>query len=146
MKITVEYIASGEDEIVLKCRQLDSKMQRILSFIEESMEKMVVQKGYEKFLLQPDDVFYVEAVDNKTFVYTKDAVLETQDTLNNIENKYYNVGLIRIGKSQLVNLNHIKKLKSISNSRIEVTLESDERLVVSRHYARMFKSRLGLDN
>ena len=146
MKITVEYIASGEDEIVLKCRQLDSKMQRILSFIEESMEKMVVQKGYEKFLLQPDDVFYVEAVDNKTFVYTKDAVLETQDTLNNIENKYYNVGLIRIGKSQLVNLNHIKKLKSISNSRIEVTLESDERLVVSRHYARMFNSRLGLDN
>lgn len=146
LKITVEHISTGENEIVLKCRQLDSEIQKILAYLKESMEKLVAQKDGEKFLLLSDEVFYVESVDNKTFIYTKDAVMESQDSLFFIENKYSNMGLVRIGKSQLVNLHHIKKLKSIINSRIEVTLESGDRLVVSRHFACTFKSRLGIEN
>jgi len=54
------------------------------------------------------------------------------------------MGYIRIGKSQLVNLRYIKKLKNMSNRRIEVTLKSDEKLIVSRHYIQEFKSKLGI--
>lgn len=145
LKIKIEQISSGENEIIVKCQHIDSEVQQLLNYLKGSIEKIVVHNDNEKILISPDDVFYVESVDNKTFVYTDDAVMESQDTLFYIENKYSDMGLIRIGKSQLVNLHHIKKLKSIMNSRIEITLESDERLVVSRHYARAFKSRLEID-
>lgn len=142
---TIEHISSGENEIILKYQQLNPEMQKLLAYLRGSMDRIAVQKDDERFLLLPGEVFYVESVENKVFVYTKDAVMESQDSLFYLENKYSDMGLIRIGKSQLVNLYHIKKLKSIMNSRIEVTLDSGDRLVVSRHYAREFKSRLGIE-
>lgn len=146
LKITVETISSGENEIIVKCKHIDSEIQKILNYLQGSTEKILVQKDEERLLLLLDEVFYVESVDNKTFVYTAETVMESQHTLFYIENKYSDIGLIRIGKSQLVNIHHIKKLKSIIYSRIEITLESDEKLIVSRHYARAFKNRLGIEN
>lgn len=145
MKITVEHVPKGEAEIIIKCQQLDSEIQAIMAFLKESIKKLKVQKDDETIFLQPMDIFFVEAVDNKIFVYTKDSVTQSQDSLMHLETVYEGSGLVRIGKSQLVNLHHIKKLKSIINSRIEITLESGDRLIVSRHYARSFKSKLGIE-
>lgn len=44
----------------------------------------------------------------------------------------------------IVNLHRVRALKSQPGGRIEVTLETEERLVVSRHYAPLLRERLGL--
>lgn len=146
MKVTVEHVSTGENEIIIKCQQLDKEVQDLLNYLDETNDRMVATKEGETFLLQPNELYYVESVDNKIFLYTKDNVLETKDSLAFLETRYTNSGLVRIGKSQLVNLHQIKKLKSILNRRIEVTLESGERLIVSRHYVPEFKNRLGLES
>ncbi|MFF5994009.1 LytTR family DNA-binding domain-containing protein [Lysinibacillus sp. KU-BSD001] len=146
MKVTIDIVSEGENEIIIKCQQLDEEIEALLQLIEESVNKLIVNREGEMIFLQPNEIFFVEAVDNKIFVYTEDAVCQSQESLYNLETMYSHMGLVRIGKSQLVNLHHIKKLKSIMNSRIEITLESGDRLVVSRHYARAFKSRLGLEH
>lgn len=144
MKITLEQINTGEDEIIIKCNKLTFEIQKILEFIKEPIKKINVNKDGETFLLQPMEVFYIESVDNKTFVYTKDTVYDSLHPLNFYEINFSETGLVRIGKSSLVNLHHIRKLKSIVNSRIEIILETDERLIVSRHYSTVFKDRLGI--
>jgi DNA-binding LytR/AlgR family response regulator len=146
VKITVEHVPSDENEIILRCKQLDSEMLEILAYLKETMMRIAAYKDDEMIMLIPNEIFYAEAVDNKTFIYTKDAVMETNESLAHLETKYSSVGFVRIGKSQLINLHHVKKLRSIINSRIEVTLESGDRLVVSRHYVRAFKNSLGVDN
>lgn len=145
VKITVEHVTSDENEIILRCTQLDSEMLDILAYLKETMMKIVAYKDDEIIMLIPNEIYYAETVDNKTFVYTKDAVMEMNESLTNLETKHSSVGFVRVGKSQLINLHHVKKLKSIINSRIEVTLESGDRLVVSRHYVRAFKNSLGVD-
>ncbi len=95
-------------------------------------------------MLMPDEIFYAETLDGKTILYTEDDIFDSQDSLAHLENKYTDMGYIRIGKSQLVNLKYIKKLRSMSNRRIEVTLKTDEKLIVSRHYVQEFKSKLGI--
>lgn len=145
MKITVEHVPSDENEIILRCKQLDSEMLDILAYLKETMMKIVAYKDDEIIMLIPNEIYYAETVDNKTFIYTKDVVMEMNESLTNLETKYSSVGFVRVGKSQLINLHHVKKLKSIINSRIEVTLESGDRLVVSRHYVRAFKNSLGVD-
>ncbi|HHY83710.1 MAG TPA: LytTR family transcriptional regulator [Clostridiales bacterium] len=144
MKITIQQIPVEENEIILKYSKLDSEMLQILAFLKESTAKIAAKKGEEIFLLTPDEVYFVDYVDNKTFIYTKDDVLESSESLARLESRYENFGIVRIGKSQLVNLHHVKKLKSILYSRIEITLESGDILIVSRHYAQAFKNYLDI--
>lgn len=144
MKITVEHCHGGENEIVLRCETLNEEMLEVLAYFKERTTKIVATQSNALFLLVPSDVFYAEAVDGKTFLYTKEDVFETQDSLSGLESKCGSVGYLRIGKSQIVNLRHIKMLRSLSDRRIEITLNNDEKMIVSRHYAQALKEKLGV--
>ncbi|WP_258728730.1 LytTR family DNA-binding domain-containing protein [Bacillus atrophaeus] len=144
MKIRVEHILEGENEIILRCTELDTEMLEVLALLKDRTVKIAAQKDGEVVMLLPGQVFYTEAVDGRTFLYTENSVFETQMTLTQLELKYEETGLIRIGKSQLINLYHVEKFKNIANSRIEVTLKSKERMIVSRHYAQALKNKLGV--
>ena len=54
------------------------------------------------------------------------------------------LGLLRCGKSTVVNLHAIRKLKSCGAGRIEASLSTGERLMISRHYAPALRERLGM--
>lgn len=144
MKITVEHRTGAENEIVLRCASLDEEMLEVLSFLKDRVTKIPARRDGALFMLMPDDVYYAESVDGNTFLYTKDAVYETRDSLAVLEVKYESAGYVRIHKSQLVNLRHIKALRSTSDRRIEITLNNAERMIVSRHYAQDLKIRLGI--
>jgi DNA-binding LytR/AlgR family response regulator len=144
MKILVEHRSGDENEVILRCETLDEEMLEVLALLKERSAKITAYKDGEAFMLTPGSVYYADAVDNKTFVYTKEAVYETSHSLLELENRYQNAGFIRIGKSQVVNLRRIAKLKSLPDRRIEVTLENSERLIVSRHYRLVFQERLGI--
>lgn len=145
MKVTVEYISTGDQEIVIKCKKMDSTIQSLLTCIKQADEKIFAVKERETFVLHSGDIYYAESVDHKVFLYTKSDVLECQDSLLNLEMSLHYSDIVRIGKSQLVNLMHIQKLKSILHSRIEITLTSGDKLIVSRHYSQAFKNKLGIN-
>jgi DNA-binding LytR/AlgR family response regulator len=144
MKIIVEHTSCEENKIILQCAHLDDEMLDILAFLKDRTTKLVAHRDGEVFMLMPDEIFYAETLDGKTILYTEDDIFDSQESLAHLENKYTDMGYIRIGKSQLVNLKYIKKLRSMSNRRIEVTLKTDEKLIVSRHYVQEFKSKLGI--
>ena len=144
MKIRVEHGAFDESEVVLRCRELDGEMLEVLSLLQERSAKLAASKDGEIHMLPPGDICYAEAVDGKTFVYTQDMVLETGQSLAALQDNHRSAGLLRIGKSQLVNLYHVARLKSLPNSRIEISLKNGEKLIVSRHYVQGLKEKLGL--
>lgn len=144
MKITVEH-RLGENEIILCCDTLDDEMLEILALLKERITKITAYKDGAVFMLLPDAIYYVDAVDNKTFLYSKEQIYETPLSLFELERRYGNAGFLRIGKSQIVNLRHIEKLRSLPDRRIEVTLKSGERLIVSRHYRLVFQEKLGIE-
>lgn len=144
MKITIEHVPSKENEVILRYKELDPEIKEIITFLKGEKRKVVAQYDGEWIMLATSEIYYVESVDSKTFIYTIDKVLDSPESLIELENQYSSLGLVRIGKSQLVNLHHVKKLRSILNSRIEITLESGEKLVVSRHYAQEIKRTLGI--
>lgn len=144
MKIRVEHGDFEENEIVLNCKILDDEMLEVLSLIKERFTKLTVEKDGETHVIAPNSIYYVESVDGKTFVYTADMVLESTYILNHFQIAYENVGLIRINKSQIVNLYHVEKLKSLPNSKIEITIKGGEKMIVSRHYIQNLKERIGM--
>jgi DNA-binding LytR/AlgR family response regulator len=96
MKIRVEHGNFEENEIVLHCRELDDEMLDVLSLLRDHSSKLVGYKDGEVHILKPIDIFYAEAVDGKTFLYTVDMVLETHQSLSSLQDTYGDMELIRI--------------------------------------------------
>lgn len=144
MKIRVEHGDYDENEVVLRCRELDDEMLELLALLRERAAKLAAHRDGETHMLPPQEIFYAEAVDGKTFLYTLSMVLETHHSLAWLEDAYASAGLLRIGKSQLVNLYRVESLRSLPNSRIEVSLQNKEKLIVSRHYVQELKEKLGI--
>jgi DNA-binding LytR/AlgR family response regulator len=105
---------------------------------------MVVFKGEESVILEVAQIVYVESVDRKTFVYTRNNFYETKLRLYEMEEQLCQSGFLRTSKSCLVQLKQIRTLKTELNRKLRVTLENGEQLMVSRQYADELKRRLGV--
>lgn len=77
-------------------------------------------------------------------MYTKSQVLETHLRLYEIENKLSEGDFFRASKSTIINISKIKKLSPRFNGRLDVLLENEEKLVISRQYVPTIKEILGL--
>lgn len=145
MKITVEHVDTAENEVVLRCPALDEEMLGVLSLLRSGLQRLCVwDSSRQTTLLAPDEVVYCETVDDQVFVYTSRAMYQTALSLGELESRYGSLGFFRAGKSAVVNLHHIRTLKSRPGGRIEAALETGEKLMVSRHYAPLLRERLGL--
>lgn len=145
MKITVEHIDSEENEVILRCRELDDEMLRLLALVRAGMQKLLVWNEQKELLpLNVSETVYCETVEEITFVYTENGMYQTALTLSELEERWAAMGLLRCGKSCVANLYAIRRLRSCGGGRIEATLSTGEKIVISRHYAPALRERLGM--
>ena len=145
MKITVEHIESEENEVILRCRELDDEMLRLLALVRAGMQKLLVWNEQKELLpLNVSETVYCETVEEKTFVYTENGMYQTALTLSELEERWAAMGLLRCGKSCVANLYAIRRLRSCGGGRIEATQSTGEKIVISRHYAPALRERLGM--
>lgn len=145
MKIRIEHAPLEENEVIIRCTQLDDEMLRVLSLLRSGMQKLLVWNEHREMLpLSVSKVVYCETVEEKTFVYTHDGIYQTALSLAELEDRWGDLGLFRAGKSSVVNLHEIQKLKNCGSGRIEALLTTGEKMVISRRYAPILRERLGL--
>ncbi len=141
MKITIEVKEELlETEINIKCSSITPEIERIITTLNLVDKKLIVKKDDSTFFLNKDEIFYIETVDKKTFVYTKVEIYETVLKLYELEK----FGFFRASKSCIINLKHIKSLKAEFNSRIKITMANNEHIIVSRQYAEELEKLLGV--
>lgn len=141
MKITVEKKDIQEIEITVHCAEENEEVERVISLLNTFDQRLIVKDQGENYVIQRDDLFYVDSVDKKTFVYTKNKVYESPLKLYELEEQFE---FFRASKSCVINIRHIKSLKSEFNRKIRVTMSNDEQIMVSRQYADELKKKLGV--
>ena len=134
-----------ETSISISCKGLTSELQKIIAMMRILDKKFAVTRDGETFLLDVAEIIYIEAIDRKTFVYTKDGVYESGLRLYELEQQLEEFGFCRVSKSCLVQLRAVRSLKSDINRRIRVTLDNGEVIIASRQYADEIKRRLGVN-
>ena len=145
MKVTIlEKQPGEEDEIIVKCDQLDEKLTRLINQFKTGKGKMNFYKDSKIVLVEPSEVLYFESVDDKVFAYTKDSVYETKAKLYQLEEELPASDFFRANKAVIVNLVKIDSLAPAFGGRFEATLENGYKVVVSRNYLNELKERLGL--
>lgn len=142
MRYTINQINYGEDELILKYQQLNSEVKAVLAFMEKNQKKLMGKSNGETVVFSPDDILYVEKVDNRTFVYTADNEIQLDMSLYSIELMLNDDRYFRCSKSMIINVNKVERLKSMSSNRIDVTLVSGEHIIISRTYASDFRKLL----
>lgn len=139
MKYVVNQITEGEDELILNYKAKSSEVEAILLFMDKKQRKIMGKEGDTKVLVSPEEMLYAESVDNKTFVYTKDKVIQTDSTLAALALFLDDIQYFRCSKSMIVNIDRVARLKSLSSNRIDATLENGEHIMISRTYASEFR-------
>ena len=134
----------AETCISISCKSLSPELNRLIAMMRILDEKLAATRDGETFLLDVSEIIYVEAVDRKTFVYTKDGVYESGLRLYELEQQLEECGFCRVSKSCLAQLRAVKSLKNDINRRIRVTLDNGEVIIASRQYAEEIKRKLGL--
>lgn len=142
MKVTVEHIDNDEPEIIIRCDRVDDKLANLIAQLSGQLQRLQVVKDDTLYMLSPEDVCYVESVDGRVFVYTDDEVYRTRFTLAEITECYQAQGFFRCAKSMTVNINSIVSLKSCTDGRIIASLSNGERILISRQYSRLLRSKL----
>lgn len=134
-----------ENEILIRCPQIDDEILHVMALLKSHNQRLcVLDEKKQMIFISPSEVFYVESLEDKTFLYVEKMVYQISLTLAELTSKYEEVGFCRIGKSVTVNMHQIEKLRVVQGGRIEITLKNKEKLIVSRHYASLFKQQLGI--
>lgn len=144
MKIVIEESHDGEeDQIIIKCREMTDELIHLLAMIK-SHDTLIAYDGNNIHRIQPKEIYYIEVVDNKTFLYCKNKVLESKQKLYELDNFLSKSDFLRVSKSVLLNLSKIKTLSPALSGRFEATLSNNEKIIISRQYVSDLKKILGI--
>lgn len=140
MKVVLQQISEGNEEIRIRYRQMTEQIEEIVHYIEGQGDKLIGIKDGQQFMLRPYDVLYLESVEGTAYLYTEKEVYRSSLTLMAAERAYGDEGYFRCSKSMVLNIYRIQKLQSMPGNRIDVTMDNGEHAVISRRYAKELRS------
>ena len=142
MKYRVER-TDGEDEVIIRCREVTPKITRLLDLLEGDGGRLVgVTQSGAKSVIAVGDILYIESVDGRTYVYTEAEVVRVDFGLSQLIEYLDDIRFFRCSKSMILNIDRAKYLKSLASNRIDVTMVNGEHIRISRTYASDFRKRL----
>ncbi len=145
MKINIIIDSSFEEaEITVKAAAIDENLKMLLDRFQSQNSKLTGRCDDKIFVITNDMIYYIESVDEKTFVYSKNKVYESDYKLYQIENMLPQADFVRISKNCILNIKKLSSVRPLLNGKMEVFLNNGETQIVNRHYLKDFKSKFGL--
>lgn len=142
MKTDIKQITSGEDTLILRYKELTPVIKKIFDALNGKDTKITGRKDDRRIIINPEDILYIESVDDKTFACTRDDVFRMEYSLQGMLIQLDDIRFFRCGKSMIINIDKVSSLKSLSSNRIDAMLENGEHIIISRAYASEFRKLL----
>lgn len=145
MKLIIDQSLENKDvEITIKCGLIDPKLERLIEQIRLYSFSLTGRKNGSTYIIQLDDIFYFESVDEKTFIYSNDEVFECDLKLYEVEEQLSSTNFTRISKSCILNTLKLKSVRAMLNGKLEALLLNNEKVIVNRHYVKSLKDKLDM--
>ena len=143
MKLTIHQdLSTSEDEIIMKCACMNPKLQKLADYIRQYTFSLEGLKDGKTYQIPIEQIYYIESVDGKTFLYTNDCAYMCTETLITLEEALKYTPVVRISKSCLMNTSYLKCVAPYPNHRLNAELLNKEHLIVSRNYIEVLKEKL----
>lgn len=112
MKVEFQVVDSADKEkAVIHAMAKTEDIQNAIDLLEGGSGSIAVKKDGENHFCRISNIYYLESIDKKSFVYTKDNCYETKYRLYELEGML-NMYFVRCSKAMIINIRKIKAVKS----------------------------------
>ncbi|HDR7707625.1 TPA: LytTR family transcriptional regulator [Bacillus thuringiensis] len=145
MKVNIKIIEKlKEESCTFYIHKVTSFILDMVSTLENSSDNYLIvnstHKG-EQEKISCSTVIYLEYLERKIFVYTKENIFEIKSPLYKLQSELpYN--FIRISKTIIINIHFLNKFSAKANGNLEALLSNRETVIVSRKYVSSLKKQL----
>lgn len=143
MKIKAEQnLSCNEIEVIIQYPKRDGQVERIIDFLQSFGMQIRCDSDDTERMINIPDIYYIESVDKKTFVYLEKTVYHTDFRLYQLKDKLQEYGFVQISKSCILNINVLESIRPLFNSRMEAVLKNGEKVYINRKYLNGVKKAL----
>jgi DNA-binding LytR/AlgR family response regulator len=148
MKVQINIIPpEKEEEVQFNVHSTNENITKAIHLLtsQEKEVKYLLCKKEEKFFkIAIAEIFYLETIDRKVFAYTSKDTFEVSEKLYVLEEQLSGMGMIRVSKSMLLNMDKIYSFYPKLSGNLEALLVNEEKVVISRRYVARLKKELGM--
>ena len=140
MRIEQRQVKDQPLTVIVEYPELDQKVENLIRKIRNINITFTGKTDGGSFSVDISDIFYIENVDRKVFLYTKEDIYRYDGSMTSIEEAVKDTELVRISRTCFMNVSHLKQIMQIKNSHLEAVLDNGEKLIVSRKYLKDIKT------
>ena len=120
-------------------RQTAETLERLSEIADKPLQsmtrKIVARLGHDYLLLNAEEVLAFQAEGEIVWIVTHKQRMTATRTLRSLEEKLHGLPFQRVRRDAIVNMNHVRKMSSVSSNRWLLTLSNAQELVVSKRMA-----------
>lgn len=134
-----------EPEVLIRYARMNRMIHRLVGVIksvDQTVRCAQTAGRSGEHWVNASEIYYLESVDKRTYVYCASAVYPTEMRLYQLMDQLREAGFVQISKSCIVNLSVLESIRPLANSRMEARLLNGERLSVTRRYVKAIRERL----
>jgi DNA-binding LytR/AlgR family response regulator len=144
LKIILEPAQLQEPEVIIRGDATGEEVTALLQFLNKrNSRKLILYKEDEQYILDADEIVFLEAFENKIFAYARQEVYEAKQKLYELKESLSSLAFAQINKSVIVNINCVKSIQAEFSGNYRLKLKNrKETLTISRKYFKEFKDRI----
>ena len=141
MEIITRQVPDKPLTVTIEYPEYTESVKGIIKGIESLDVSFSVTSEDRQMRIARTEVYYLEIVDRKVFLYTEKDVFRINASMQEILNITADSDLVRISRTCIMNTSHLTGIRQLKNSHLEAELDNGEKLIVSRKYLRDIKRR-----
>lgn len=129
-----------EIEVFIHYENETDEFHSLMKAIESTSHTIPVLDDNQQLQMPIGDIFYVESVDRKTFVYGENDVYRSKEKLATLLENLKDNGFVMVNRTCILNVDVLDCVRILMNSRLEAKLSNGEKLIVTRKYLKDIKA------
>ncbi|MGM0518751.1 MAG: LytR/AlgR family response regulator transcription factor [Campylobacterota bacterium] len=137
-KYALEAFKSGGMGYLLKPidkNNLNEILLKAQNYIEKSSQtetkKIIAKRGDKIYLIDIDDIFYIRADLDEVIIKIKETDAYVRKKIGDLEKLLSNRNFFRVHRSYIVNVDRIKSMQSVEQSKLQISFDGIDEIVTS---------------
>ena len=140
MRVITRQVENQPLTVIIEYPEYDKSASDLVRKINNLNFQFAAFDEDKQIRIDCSDVYYLESVERKMFIYTKKDVYRFNSSMAEIEELIKDTEMVRISRTCIMNTDHLKEIRQLKNSHLEAVMDNDEMLIVSRKYLKDIKS------
>ena len=121
-------------QVTVTYPMMNQHVEQLIERIKRMDIKIIGELEGKDFYLALEEIYYIESLERKTFIYTQKQVFRSSKKLYVLLEELAPFGFLQVSKSCILNINVLDHVRTLFNSRLEATLTNGEKIIIARTY------------